>query len=194
MLCNKLSSNSPEKFAHHERFGNCVSQLRLARSSFLLLYKTVSGLSLQRPIWRSQHHSGTIQYVLKLAEAKYSVNIVRRCVVELISALLDRLNAGERLPSYIDLPKRLECSASCPDRLCCLQATSRLPRGAWGSLGELIFACSGGDEWRDLKREFWVSAVCRRPSDKMINVHLRKKRPSLRVRQVETNQNFSFHV
>ena len=75
-------------------------------------------------------------------------------VVEMISALLDPLNSGERLSSYIDLPKRLGCPAPDPDRLHCLQATSRLPGGAWRSLGEPISAYSGGDEWRDLKREF----------------------------------------
>jgi hypothetical protein len=71
----------------------------------------------------------------------------------MIFELLDPLNAGERLSSYIDLPKCLECSASCPDRLCCLQATPRLPRATWRSLEEPISAYSG-DEWRDLKWEF----------------------------------------
>jgi hypothetical protein len=51
-------------------------------------------------------------------------------VVEVISELLDPQNAGGRLSSYIDLPKRLGCPASSPDRLCCPQATSQLPRGA----------------------------------------------------------------
>jgi hypothetical protein len=55
-------------------------------------------------------------------------------VVEVISELLDPLDAGGRLSSYTDLPKRLGCPASSPDRLCCLQATSRLPGGAWRSL------------------------------------------------------------
>jgi hypothetical protein len=54
----------------------------------------------------------------------------------MISALLDPFNAGERLSSYIDLPKRLGCPAFNPDRLCCLQATSRLPRATWRSLEE----------------------------------------------------------
>jgi hypothetical protein len=32
----------------------------------------------------------------------------------------------------------------------------------------LYTLCSGGDEWRDLKREFWVRAICRRPSDRYL--------------------------
>jgi hypothetical protein len=44
----------------------------------------------------------------------------REGVVEMVSTLLDLLNAGERLSSYIGLPKRLGCPAFDPDRLCCL--------------------------------------------------------------------------
>jgi hypothetical protein len=72
----------------------------------------------------------------------------------MISEFLDLRNAGGRLSGYIDLSKRLGCPASGPDRLCWLQATSRLPGATWRSPEEPISACSGGDEWRDLKWEF----------------------------------------
>jgi hypothetical protein len=55
----------------------------------------------------------------------------------MISELLDPQNAGERLSSYIDLPKRLGRPASnrtdcvaCRLRLGCLEQ----PGGAWGCL------------------------------------------------------------
>jgi hypothetical protein len=103
---------------------------------------------------QGQKIAGTVHIVLPFFDQRL---VQWEIVVEMISELLDPLNAGERLSSYIDLPKRLGCPASDPDRLCCLQATSRLPGETWRSLEEPTSASSGWDEWRDLK---WISTVC----------------------------------
>jgi hypothetical protein len=88
--------------------------------------KNCISIMLVRPRQRKEHPRHVLFILLPLRAV-----LLRGSVVEMISELLDPLNAGGRLSSYIDLLKRLGCPASDPDRLCCLQATSWLPGGAY---------------------------------------------------------------